>query len=407
MTRIDRKQAISWCMYDFANSSYSAVIAAVVFPVYYANHIVGNSAGLGDLWWGRSVSMSMMVIAVLSPMLGGMADFTGLRKRFLVGFTLLSVCSIAALSVLRPGMVHEGFALAALANIGMEGAMNYYNAYLPEIAPREYQGRLSSWGFGVGYAGSIFALLCVLPLVSAGWFAASWVAVAAMFLFFSMPAFLWLPPDQRTGGIVEGASEGMARSVRVLRHALRDRNSALFLISYFMFTNGVSTVIVFSSIYAATTLNFANGELIGLYIVVQLTALAGSFLMASTVDRRGPRFVTMISLVLWCGVCVAAYMVEGKAAFWVVASVAGLGLGTVQAASRALYARFIPVGSEAEYFGLFAMAGKTSSVLGPLVFGYVSSAAGSQRPAILSIGLFFLIGLIALIPVRDDFLHSE
>lgn len=394
-------------MYDFATSTYSAVIAAVIFPVYYTTNIVGNEAGLGDLWWGRSVSLSMMVIAVLSPVLGGMADYTGMRKRFLAGFTLLSVCSIAALPAIKPGMIYEGFALAALANIGMEGAINYYNAYLPEIAPREYQGRLSSWGFGIGYAGAIIALLCVLPLVSRGWFAAAWVTVAAMYLAFSLPAFLWLPSDKRTGGLIRGAREGMARSARVLRHALRDRNSALFLISYFLYTNGVSTVIVFSSIYAATTLNFATGELIALYIVVQLTALSGSFMMASTVDRRGPRFVIMAALVLWCGVCVAAYLAESKSAFWAVASAAGLGLGTVQAASRALYARFIPSGSEAEYFGLYSMAGRTSSVLGPLVFGYVSSAAGSQRPAILSIGLFFLIGLITLIPVRDKFLHSE
>lgn len=388
-------------MYDFANSSYSAVIAAVVFPVYYANVIVG-SGGEGDLWWGRSVSLSMTVIALLSPMLGGMADFTGLRKRFMLGFTLLSVLSIAAFAMLEPGMVYQGFALAVLANVGMEGALTYYNAYLPDLAPPEYQGRLSSWGFGVGYAGSILALLCVLPLVRAGWFGAAWIAVALMFLIFSLPAFLWLPRDVRSGNLGMAAGEGMRRAVRVLGDVAHDRNSILFLISYFLFTNGVSTVIVFSSLYAAATLKFQSAELIGLYVLVQATALAGSFIMAPAVDKRGPKHVTMGSLVLWCGVCVAAFMIQSKTAFWILASVAGLGLGTVQAASRALFARFVPQGSEAEYFGVFSMAGKSSSVLGPLVFGYVSALSGSQRPAILSVGLFFLIGLIALIPVKDD-----
>lgn len=406
MAAINKKRVMSWCLYDFANSTYSAVIAAVIFPVYYANHIVGNEAGLGDLWWGRSVSVSMMVIAVLSPMLGGIADFTGMRKRFLAGFTLLSVCSITGFVVLDKGMVIEGFLLAVLANIGMEGAITYYNAYLPELAPRDHQGRLSSWGFGVGYAGSIIGLLCVLPLVSRGWFGAAWLSVAAMFLVFSLPAFIFLPPDVRTGSFGNAASEGMARVVRVLGLALGDRNSLLFLISYFLFTNGVSTVIVFSSIYASTTLKFGTTELVGMYIMVQATALAGAFAMAGLVDRKGPKLVTMLSLVLWCAVCVAAYMVSTKAEFWVVAGVAGLGLGTVQAASRALYSRFIPHGSEAEFFGLFSMAGKSSSVLGPLVFGYVSTMTGSQRPAILSVGLFFLFGLIALIPVRDKF-YSE
>ncbi|HEB02105.1 MAG TPA: MFS transporter, partial [Nitrospirae bacterium] len=171
MRPYDKKQVLSWCLYDFANSTYSAVIVAVVFPVYYTSLIVGNDAGLGDLWWGRAISLSMLFVALTSPILGGIADYAGLRKRFLLAFTALCVASVALFGLLDKGMIIEGFVLIVLANIGMEGAMVFYNSYLPEIASRQFQGRVSSWGFGVGYAGSMLSLIIALPLVKGGHYA--------------------------------------------------------------------------------------------------------------------------------------------------------------------------------------------------------------------------------------------
>jgi UMF1 family MFS transporter len=135
------KQIISWCLFDFANSSYSAVIAAVVFPVYYVSAIVGNQTGQGDLWWGRAISASMAFVALTSPFLGGIADYSGKRKRLLLIYTLLSVLAVACFSMLRKGMALEGFFLVLAANIGMEGGLVFYNSFLPEIADREYHGR--------------------------------------------------------------------------------------------------------------------------------------------------------------------------------------------------------------------------------------------------------------------------
>ncbi|NJD57747.1 MAG: MFS transporter [Nitrospirae bacterium] len=144
MQRIDRRQLVSWCLFDFANSSYSAVIAAVIFPVCYVSSIADNTAGQGDLWWGRAISLSMAFVAITSPFLGGIADYSGKRKRLLLFYTAACIISVAFLSVLKKGMVLEVFFFVLMANIGMEGGLVFYNSFLPDIARREYQGRVSA-----------------------------------------------------------------------------------------------------------------------------------------------------------------------------------------------------------------------------------------------------------------------
>jgi UMF1 family MFS transporter len=398
---LNKKHIISWTLFDFANSSYSAVIAAVVFPVYYVNVIVGNETGRGDLWWGRAISVSMAVVALSSPFLGGIADFGGLRKRFLLFYTALSVLAVASLSILGKGMIIEGFLLIAIANLGMEGGLVFYNSFLPRIAPRDYQGRVSAWGFMVGYAGSIISLLLALPLIQNGYFKATWFMIAGFFAVCSIPAFLFLPRDTKEEyTLMHSAMRGLRLTLTTLREIARRKEPGKFLFSYLLYEDGVSTVIVFSSIFAATTLGFQPRELIFLYLAVQATALLGSLVMAKPIDLWGPKKVIMMSLVLWTSVAVTAFFVQTKNHFWVIATCAGLGLGTVQAASRAFYTQFIPEGKEAEYFGLYSLAGKSSAVIGPIIFGEISTTYGSQRPAILSVAAFFLIGLIILCFVR-------
>jgi UMF1 family MFS transporter len=398
---LNKKHIISWVLFDFANSSYSAVIASVVFPVYYVNSIVGNESGLGDLWWGRAISASMAIVALSSPFLGGIADYGGIRKKLLFLYTAVSVIGIASLSVLQKGMVYEGFALIAIANLGMEGGLVFYNSFLPRIAPQEYQGRVSAWGFGTGYSGSILSLLIALPLVIKAQFEATWLMVAAFFALFSTPAFLFLPSDIKGKiPVAQAGMTGMKQTLRTLKEIWGRKEPRKFLLSYLIYEDGVNTVIVFSSIFAATTLGFKPQELIALYLIVQVSALIGAFVMAKPIDTWGPKKVVIISLLMWTSVATIAFFIQTKAQFWLLASFAGLGLGTVQAATRAFYTQFIPKEREAEYFGVYSLVGKSSAVAGPIVFGQVSSAFGSQRPAILSLVVFFLVGMIILRSVR-------
>lgn len=391
------KQVISWCLFDFANSSYSAVIASVIFPVYFTNHIAGNGQGLGDLWWGRAISLSMAVVVLTSPFLGGIADFSGLRKRFLILYTILCVTSVALLSILERGMIIEGFLLITIANIGMEGGIVFYNSFLPEIAPREYHGRVSSWGYGVGYIGSIASLLLSIPLINMGLIKNVWIMVSIFFSLFSIPAFLYLPHDKKTGlRPLVAAGEGLRFTIQGLRKIWAQGETRKFLLAYLIYEDGVNTVIVFSSIFAATTFGFTGKELIVLYLLVQVTALMGAFLMARPIDYVGPKKIVSCSLIMWTTVSLLTFFIYDKSYFWLIAIVAGIGLGTVQAGSRAFFTQFIPKGNESEYFGVYAMIGKSSAILGPLLFGYLSATTGSQRPAILAVGIFFLLGLSLL-----------
>lgn len=397
----NRKQIISWCLFDFANSSYSAVIAAVVFPVYYVSSIVGNEAGRGDLWWGWAISASMAFVALTSPFLGGIADYSGRRKRLLIFYTLLCVLSVACFSFLKKGMVIESFFLVMAANIGMEGGLVFYNSFLPEISDREYQGRVSAWGYATGYAGSILSLMIALPLVKNSQFDEVWFMVAVFFSIFSLPAFFFLPADRKTDlTLWNSAVKGGIYSLNTLKMIWKRKEVRKFLFAFLIYEDGVNTVIVFSSIFAATTLGFGAKELIGLYMVVQITALAGAFIMAKPIDYWGPKKIVILSLLLWSSVAVTAFFIHMKIHYWVLASIAGIGLGTVQAASRAFFAQFIPPEHESEYFGVYSLVGKSSAIAGPLVFGKISSSFGSQRPAILAVTTFFVVGLFLIMFVR-------
>ena len=393
---------VAWTLYDFANSSFAAVVFATIYAAYYAIGVVGNQTGEGDLWWGRVISVSMATVAVTSPFLGGLADRAGIRRPLFIGFTALSVTATAFMASVKPGMVVWGFVLGVLGNIGYESALVYYNAYLPDLAPRGYQGRVSAWGFAVGYAGSIVALLTALPFVRAERYGGAFLCTAVLFAGFALPAFIFLPaPPAGRLGVWEAARRGGAEVARTARRIFALRDLRRFLGAYFLYEDGVNTVVAFSAIFAAQTLGFPMDRLIVLYIVVQVSALAGALAWAKPIDRLGPKRVVMITLVQWTAVVVTAYFVETAGQFWVLAVVAGTGLGAVQAASRTFLASLCPAGMEAELFGFYSLCGKSAAVLGPLVFGGISHAAGGdQRAGILAIGSFFLIGLILLSRVR-------
>ena len=399
---MNRRAVTAWVLYDFANSSFAAVIMGTIYAAYYALGVVGNEKGEGDLWWGRVVSVSMAAVALTSPLLGSIADRAGVRLRLFVAFTLLSVVATALMATVEAGMVLRGFVLAVIANIGFEGALVYYNAWLPQLAPRGMEGRISAWGFAVGYAGSIVALLIALPFVEAKAFAGAFVSTAVLFGVLAVPAFFLLPAAPGQGLTVrEAFRRGGADVAAGIRTILAHRDLRRFFGAYFFYEDGVNTVIAFSAIFAAQTLGFPMERLIVLYVVVQVSALLGALAWSRPTDKIGPRRVVMITLAQWIAVVVTAYFVETQTQFYVVAVIAGTGLGAVQAASRALLATLAPRGMEAEIFGFYTLCGKSAAIMGPLVFGSISHAAGgNQRLGILAVGAFFAIGLVVLAPMR-------
>jgi len=397
-----RKTVVAWMLYDFANSAFVAVIPATVYSKYYALTVVGNERGEGDFWWGLAVTVSMVIVALSSPLLGAIADHAGVRKRFLGLLTYLSVAATALMATVGQGDVIWGFVLAVVATVGFEGAVVYYNAYLPDLASEDRRGRLSAYGFAAGYAGSALALGAALPFALAGRYGGAFLVASALFGVFALPALVYLPSDRAGTLSVSGAlRSGFIQTLATFLRIVRMPDLRGFLLAYLFFEDGINTVVFFSSIFAGHTLGFTTPEVIALYLVVQLSALAGAWLWARPSDTKGPRFVIMCTLAQWCAVVTAAYFVETKPQFYVVAILAGTGLGAVQAAARAFMASLIPPGQEAELFGFYSLCGKTAAIMGPIIFGAVSRATGgNQRLAILAVGVMFVIGLGLLSRVR-------
>jgi UMF1 family MFS transporter len=402
VSRMDRRAIVAWVLYDFANSSFAAVISATVYAKYYALAVVGNARGEGDFWWGLAVTTSMALVAVSSPPLGAVADHAGVRKRFLFLFTYTSVLATALMATVGRGDVLWGWFLAVVGTVGFEGGIVYYNAYLPDLTTPDRRGRLSAYGFATGYAGSAVALLAALPFALVESYRGAFLVTAALFAIFAVPAFLYLPPD-RPGALTlgEAARVGFSRTRATVRRIFGAPALRRFLLAYLFFEDGINTVVFFSSIFAGHTLGFSTAEVIRLYFVVQFSALAGAWLWARPTDLRGPKFVVMVTLVQWCAVVLAAYFVQTKGQFFLVAVLAGTGLGAIQAASRAFMASLIPPGREAELFGFYSLCGKTAAIFGPMIFGLASwFTGGNQRVAIMGVGLLFLIGLLVLRGVK-------
>ncbi len=400
-----RRVVVAWTLYDFANSAVAAIVVATIFPRYYAELVVGNQEGRGDLWWALVNSTTMIVVALTAPVLGGIADHAGVRRPFFIGFTLCSVAATALLATIGPGMVVPGYLLGVAALVTYEAAFVYYNAYLPRIATPGEQGRVSAAGFAVGYAGSLAAFLIAIPPARLEAYWLCFLTTAAQFGLFALPAFLLLPPDSRQA-VPFGAAmrRGVQDTLATLREILRaPERTAMkrFLLAYLVYEDGVNTVIAFSAVFAGKTLGFTFTETLALFMLVQIAALVGSAAWGPPADTRGPKFVVTLMLLQWTVVTVLAWFVDAKWQFWVVAVLAGTGLGAIQAASRTFMATLIPAGREAEFFGFYALVGKTGAIVGPLVFGGVSwLMAGNQRAAILAVGLFFVVGLLLLLRVR-------
>ncbi|MCF8215714.1 MAG: MFS transporter [Chlorobium sp.] len=413
----EKRKVFSWLLFDFANTSFSVMMVTFAFPLYFKNVICGGDPS-GDMLWGFGVSISMLLVAVISPVLGAASDYSGRRKRYLFFFTLLSVTATALLGFSGPGMAVAAITLFVLANMGFEGGLVFYDAWLKEIASEKSVGRVSGYGYAMGYLGSLSILLVMQPLLSGGIVPENafnvqigfWVT-ALFFAFFSLPLFLVLRDDaKRKGPAISMAL--IARSVRevgnTVRHIMGYPDLARFLLAYFFYNDAILTIIAFSSIYAQNTLGFGTGELIIFFMLVQTTALVGSVFFGFVTDRIGPKRTIVLTLCIWFGVVFIALFAETKELFFSTGMLAGMAMGSSQAASRSMMAKLTPREHVAEFFGFYdGTFGKASAIAGPLIFGMVSVQAASQKAGLLSLLLFFAVGLLLMLRVRSNSVPGE
>ncbi len=401
----------AWCFYDWANSAFPTVIVTFVFAAYFTKGVASDEI-TGTAMWGQAMGWSALIVAVLSPFLGAVADRSGRRKPWLFAWTLICVIASASLWIVTPSpaMAVTALILVALANVGFEVGMVFYNAMLPDIVPPERIGRASGWGWGLGYVGGLVCLALVLvlfvqteaPLFGldkdmaehvriAGPFVAVWMAV------FSLPLFFLTPDRTATGvSIPAAARKGLADLVATFKAARRHAVVFRYLIARMIYTDGLNTLFAFGGIYAAGTFGMEFADLIVFGIGMNVTAGAGAAAFAWLDDRWGPLRVIYISLIALTILGTAILVVSDITWFWVIGLSLGVFVGPAQAASRSLMARIAPPSIRTEMFGLYALSGKATAFLGPMLVGALTAAAGSQRVGMSAVLIFFVVGGVML-----------
>jgi MFS transporter, UMF1 family len=405
-----RREIGAWCLYDFANSAFTTIIVTAFYAPYFARVMVGADApvGEGTYLWGTTVSLSAIAVALVAPILGAMADRRAAKKPALMAVSLLCVVATALLGFIPPGEWVWAALLFGLANFGFEVGNTLYNAFLPELVPPDRRGRISGMGWAVGYIGGLLCLAMVVPFAAKAFepgghhYATLITAITAGFFFVAaLPTFIWLRERATaTASVGSAASEAMGQMKHTLRTIFGQSPFGKFLLAYLIYNDGIVTIISFATIYSRDTLGFSVKDSLILLIVINIVGAAGAYGFGFIDDRLGPRHTIMLTLGLWIATCLAAMFTTDRTMFWGVAAMAGIALGSSQAASRTFVSQITPPGAEGEYFGLMGVCGRFSAIMGPWLFGLTSKHA-SQRAGVAVIGLFFVVGLALLTRVKD------
>ncbi|NIW25385.1 MAG: MFS transporter [Gammaproteobacteria bacterium] len=411
----DSRAIWSWALYDFANSPFTTLVITFVYGTYFTQAIASDPI-LGTTLWSRAMTITALVVAVFSPILGAFADRGGYRKALVLVFTLICVVPTAALYGVLPGEVMMALVLVVVANIAYEFAFVFYNAFLPDIAPSERIGRVSGLGWGLGYIGGLTALgVALLTLVQpqTPWFGfsrelgenirATNLLVAGWFVVFSIPLILWVREDRsqvsKAGHVLTDSVKQLVGTFREIR---RYREIVKFLVARFIFNNGLVTIFAFGGIYAAETLGFSLEEVLVFAIALNLAAGVGALLAGYLDDWIGGKRTVVLSLVGLIVATLLAVFATTKPWFWFAGIIIGICAGPNQSASRSLMGRFAPPQSENEFFGFFAFSGKMTAPLGPFLFGELTILAGSQRIGVATVLAFFVIGLVLMLAVNEE-----
>jgi len=423
-----------WYLYDVGNSAYAAVVILAIYAAYFKGHVVGGAEG--SRLWGISVGIAMLVVALIAPVLGVIADHTGQKKRFLSYFTALSVLCTALLYFVQKGDILLGMVLFILAEIGYRGGQVFYNSLLPEVAEQEEIGRVSGNGWAIGLLGGIVCLFIVLAMVTLNegtWIVRiSLVITAIYFAVFAAPLFLWFQEKEGENKLLPGQNV-FSIAFKKLQHTFRSvrdhREFVKYIIAFLIYNDGILMAINFAAIFGAVMFGLDQQQIILFMILIQFTSVIGAYISGWIADKRSGKVALVIFLLLMIGSVIGLFVVESVAGFYVIGGIAGLALSSVQAVSRAMVGALAPPGRSAEFYGFFAVAGRTSSFIGPTIYGVVAAEAAlffeaqgdkasflwfrvleggapfaeqlGQRVAILPVILFLVVGLVMLLGVNE------
>lgn len=409
---VSRREVWAWAMYDFANSGYTTVVITAIFNAYFVAAVAGN-APWATFAWTAALAVSYALVVATAPVVGAYADAYAAKKRLLLLTTVGCVVFTAGLALAGPGDVAIAVLFVVLSNFFFGSGENLIAAFLPELARGRALARVSGWGWSLGYLGGLVSLGASLAYVSwaqaGGQPAARFVPMtmlitAALFALASLPTFLFLRERARPQLHPFGrhaVREAFARLAETVRHARHYRDLRRFLVCTVFYQAGIQAVITLAGIYAQQAMHFSTQDTLLLILVVNVTAAAGAFFFGNLQDRFGHVRTIALTLCGWLVMIVLAWAAQGPAMFWAAANIAGLCLGASQSGGRALVGLFSPPARRAEFFGLWGLAAKLSSILGPITYGSVNwLSGGDHRLAMLITGSYFVVGLAILAGVN-------
>ena len=415
--RARRREVLAWAMYDWANSAYSTLSITILAGYLTDKNGIFPEAthgALGPFIWGWGIGATMLLSALLSPVLGAIADAHSSKRGWLAATAFTGAAASALMFFATPDRAWLLVALFLVANVAVELSFCFSNAFLPEIAADHEMGRVSSWGFGLGYLGGGLVLALVILLL---YFGERWglptedffllrLGLLIMGLWwgaFTLPTVLVLrdkrPPAVAPRGFVPAARQALREVGGTLRNIRRFRVLFLFLLGYLVFNDGVQTVISQSRVFAEREVDMDTKELGLVILLIQFVALPGSIAVGWLADRFGQKPALVGCLLVWIAVLSLAFFIRSKAQFWVMAAVIGLVLGGVQSVSRAIMGLMTPERHSGEFFGFFNFSGKATSVFGPVLFPSILALTDSARLSLISLLVFFVVGLAIIAPL--------
>ena len=433
---LDRPELRAWAMYDWANSAMVCTIITAVFPIYYSSVACGGvmSKVEATRWFAIATTFGMVIIAVISPILGTMADFNGRKKRMLGGFLALGAGSVAAMFFISKGDWILASVLFILANVGANGSFVFYDALLPHIARDDEVDRVSTAGYALGYlGGGVLLALNLAWIQKPAWFGLpsgenpsmaqatlparlSFLSVAIWWVVFSIPLFRRVPEPPGTGlpavggvgrpatgaGTILPIRAAVARLIETGRSLRRYRQAFLMLLAFLIFNDGIGTIMRMATIYA-NELKIDQGITIASILLVQFVGIPFAFLFGMLAGRIGAKRSIALGLLVYVGICIVGYFMTNGTHFLLLAVLVGTVQGGTQALSRSLFASLIPRDKSGEFFGFFGTVEKFAGILGPATFAVVNILTGSSRGAIIAVIAFFVIGggLLAMVDVPE------
>jgi UMF1 family MFS transporter len=405
-----RGEVTAWAMYDFACSAFTTIIVTFIFSRFYSDVIVGDEI-TGAIYWTRAINVSAIIVALITPVLGAVADLAGRKKLFLGIVSVQCILFTILLFWAGPGDAVRAAIFFIVANVGFEAAQVFYNSLLLDITNRTTIGRVSGFGWGLGYIGGLIALALALGMIR-GWLPEEnflhirsiALLVAAWYAVFMLPLFLRVregPPQAVASSAAAYFRLGFGRVAGTFEQLRTYKEAAKLLVARLIYNDGLTTIFAMASIYAGAAFGMPLEEFLILGIAINLAAGVGAYAFGFVDDRIGGKRTIVISLVVLTAATAAAALTRSVGVFWIAGIFLGIMVGPNQSASRSLLSRMVPEQKQGEFFGFYAFSGKLSSVLGPLAYGLVLGATGSHRAAVGSVAVFFVVGLLLLLTVNE------